>query len=296
MAKFKLLVSMLVVIGVCSLAATSFAKAKKCAFNGDYSFFFWDPSYNLSGVGYFSVALKPATKCRSGVVLPGGILNCNFGFGDEFEDFIEDGFVFLETDGEGTMEIETNSSGGICGTGLQAIELDISVVLGGKTVLFNSNGVELVQSGTTPNAGYDVTLTGRADKCFAGQISGCYDFRFFTSAEANVGDCTVCVNGAGAVTGGSCRCNSYSSEYLSEIVTGGYTLGENCQSSTGYLWFTTSSDEICGTASSVAVDFAVAAGGKEIIGACDTAEFILNNTSLLNAGYYTACAFEGWLQ
>jgi len=197
------------------------------------------------------------------------------------------------------MEIETNSSEGICGTGKNAIELDISVVLGGKTVLFNTNGVEKVSSGTIPNAGYDLTLTGRADKCFAGQISGCYDLRFWAANSAVVGDCTVCVNGAGGVTGGSCRCNNQEEgkiETLSEIEGGGYTLGEDCQSSTGYLWFVTSSDEICGFESFLALDFAVAQQGKELIGACDTAEFILSNTSEFNAGYEMACAFEGWLQ
>ena len=116
----------------------------------------------------------------------------------------------------------------------------------------------------------------------------------------NVGDCTICVNGAGGVTGGTCRCNSGGLgggfETLSEIVTGGYTLGENCQSSTGYLWFTTSSDFICDEESSLALDFAVAQGGKEIIGACDPSFYILNNTSLFNAGYYIPCAFEGYQQ
>ncbi|HTY56297.1 MAG TPA: hypothetical protein VMB26_13900, partial [Candidatus Binataceae bacterium] len=84
-------------------------------------------------------------------------------------------------------------------------------------------------------------------------------------------------------------------ETLSEIEGGGYTLGENCQSSTGYLWFSTSSDEICGVANYMALDFAVAEQGQEIIGACDTDEFILNNTSEINAGLM-GCAFEGWLQ
>ena len=106
MARFKLLVSLLVLVGVCTLAATSFAKPApkpKCGFNGDYSFFFWDPDTDLSGVGYFSVQVKSATNCRSGIVLPGGIINCNFESGDIYEDFIESGSVFLETDGEGTM-------------------------------------------------------------------------------------------------------------------------------------------------------------------------------------------------
>jgi hypothetical protein len=313
-AGLKSLTSLLVIVGVCALAGTSFAKTApkpKCGFNGDYSFFFWDPAGfsegDLSGVGFFSVQLDPNTKCRSGVVLPGGIINCNF-TGDDivksvsiFEDFIEGGSVFLESDGEGTMEIETNSSSGICDTGKNALELDISVVSGGKSVLFNTNGAELVRSGTTPNAGYDFTLTGRADKCFAGQISGCYDIRFWTSfIEPFVGDCTICVNGAGAVTGGTCRCStniirSVSFETLSEIEGGGYTLGEDCQSSTGYLWIATSSDKICDFGSFMAFDFAVAQQGKEIIGACDTAFSILNNPSEFNVGVF-GCAFEGWLQ
>ena len=87
-------------------------------------------------------------------------------------------------------------------------------------------------------------------------------------------------------------------ETLSEIETGGYTLGEDCQSSTGYLWFTTSSDEICDSESSLALDFAVADGGKEIIGTCDPGEYILDNTPLFNAGYeqLESCVFEGYLQ
>ena len=250
------------------------------------------------------------------MVLPGGILNCNFSRGEIFEDFIEDGFVFLESDGEGTMEIETNSSDGICGTATNALELDVSLVSGGKSVLFNSDGEEFAGSGLIPQAGYVGTLTGRADKCFAGQISGCYDVRFWSTAanidggviipdlaelDPTVGDCTICVNGAGAVTGGTCRCNvnfpgSGGFETLSEIEGGGYTLGENCQSSTGYLWIVTSSDEICDISSYLALDFAAAQQGKELIGACDTAPFILNNESEDNAGYFMPCAFEGFLQ
>ena len=226
MSKFKTGVASLLVLGVLGLAATSFAKAapQRCGFNGDYSFFFWDPSFPVSGVGYMSVQLNPSTKCRSGVVLPGGIINCNFAIGEIFEDFIEDGSVFLESDGEGTMEIETNSSNGICGTGTNALELDISLVAGGKTMLFNSDGEEFASSGLIPQAGYVGTITGRADKCFAGQISGCYDLRFWIAPalipppdgvqpdllpefDSAVGDCTICVNGAGGVTGGTCRCN-----------------------------------------------------------------------------------------
>jgi len=99
------------------------------------------------------------------------------------------------------------------------------------------------------------------------------------------------------VTGGTCSCNDGGFETLSEIETGGYTLGEGCESSTGYLWFTTSSDLICDEESSLALDFAVANGGNEIIGTCDPGEYILDNTSLANAGHYIdTCAFEGYLQ
>jgi hypothetical protein len=299
MSRSKVFLSLVAVVGLCAMASVSLAKPAplpKCGFNGDYSFFFWDPAIDLTGVGYFSVKSDPKTKCRSGIVLPGGIINCNFEGGKIYEDFIEDGFVFLETDGEGTLEIETNSSRGVCGTHKDALELDISVTLGGKTVLFSSNAVEKVQSGTVPNAGYDYTITGRADRCFPGQISGCYDIRFWEPNDTVVGDCSICVNGAGAVTGGTCRCNNDGFEYLSEIEGGSYTLGENCQSSTGYLWFVTSSDEICGSQSFLALDFAVAQQGKELMGACDTAEFILNNRSEPNTGFDINCAFEGWLK
>jgi hypothetical protein len=288
MAKFKLPVSLLVLTGVCFLAATGFAKPApkpKCGFNGDYSFYFWDPDDIVAGVGYVTVALNSSTSCRAGTVVPGGIINCNVD-GTEYEDFVEDGSVFLETDGEGTMEIETNSSRGICGTGTNAVELDISVVAGGKKMLFNSNGVQYAASGTIPQAGYFGTITGRAERCFPGDISGCFDMRFWEPDEPLVGDCTVCVAG-GFVTGGSCRCNTNFGdggfETLSEIETGGYTLGEDCQSSTGFLTFTVSSDEICGETSFFFLDFAVAQQGNEIMGACDS-----DNSF--------DCAFEGWKQ
>ncbi|HTY56016.1 MAG TPA: hypothetical protein VMB26_12485 [Candidatus Binataceae bacterium] len=328
MARSTFLQSLLTVVLVCALVNMSFAKAApkaKCDFNGNYSFFFSDNGFGkAAGVGYFTAQLDPGTNCRSGAILPGGIINCDVGgaVAEIFESFIEGGSVFLESDGEGTMLVETNSSEGICGTGLNAIELDVSLVLSGKTVLFNSDGEEFAGSGLVPQAGYEVTLTGRADKCFAGQISGCYDLHFwqsgrtgpifnssspqfnlpFTEPFSAVGDCTVCVDGAGAVTGGTCRCNSRFPpklggivETLSEIEGGGYTLGEDCQSSTGYLWFVTSSDEICDVASYMAFDFAVAQQGKELIGACDTDLFILNNDTEINAGAI-GCAFEGWLQ
>ena len=58
---------------------------------------------------------------------------------------------------------------------------------------------------------------------------------------------------------------------------------ENCQSSTGYLWFTTSSDGSVVKRASLALDFALAQGGSEIIGTCDPSLYILNNTSMVNA-------------
>jgi len=317
MARFKLLVGVVVLLGVCTLSATGFAKPApkpKCAFNGDYSFFFWDPSVNMSGVGFFGVLLNAQTQCRGGIVLPGGIINCNFEGGISYEDFIEDGSVFLETDGEGTMEIETISRSGICGSGLNALELDISVVQKGKTMLFSSNGVEYVASGTIPQAGYDFTITGRADRCFPGDIAGCYDLRFWSGPtlapfadaqdplgdDAEVGDCTICLDNRGHVTSGDCRCHVYgtggSFEYLSEVESGGYTLGESCQSSTGYLWFTTSSDLICGLESSIAFDFGVALQGSEMIGACNSGEFVLNDTALPNVGAEMSCSFEGFME
>ena len=226
MARPKLLVTAIAILCFTAIAATSFAKpTSTCPFNGDYSFFFWSPDNPVAGVGFFSVRLNAGQKCRSGVVLPGGIINCNVD-GAEFEDFIEDGFVFLETDGAGTMEIETNSSKGVCGTGDNAFELDISVVQNGKRMMFNSNAVSLVQSGTVHNAGDTIVVAGRATKCFAGPISGCYDIHFWEPDASLAGDCTVCVGG-GVVSGGTCRCNNEGTEYLSEIEAGGYTLGED---------------------------------------------------------------------
>ncbi len=267
MARSKLFVSLLAVIGVCVLAGTSFAKKTACPFKGNYAFFFWDPAADMSGVGYVSVRPTVGTSCRAGTVLPGGIINCRVD-ADEYETFIEDGAVYLETDGAGTMEIETNSSGGICGTGDNAIELDVSVASNGAAVLFNGNGVKNVSSGTIPQAA--LYITGRMAKCYSADlVSGSYDFHFW-SYEGLVGDCDVDVNGAGLVTGGSCHCFAGVSEYLSEIESGTYTPGESCQSSTGYMMFTTSSDNVCGQASStVILDYAVAAGGTQILIGCD---------------------------
>jgi hypothetical protein len=303
MARTKLLGSAMGVVALCCfMVGTSAAKVvnNRCEFKGDYSFYFYDTAFGITGTGYFGA------NC-SGRVTPGGIINCNVD-GVEYEDFIEDGGVFVETDGEGTMEIETNSSRGICGTGLHALELDVSVVLAGKTVLFNSDTEPYAASGVIPQAGYFFNITGRADKCFAGQIAGCYDLRFWSPLsilstapiETDVGDCTVCVDGRGGVTQGECRCSSQivggsRLETLSEITGGGYTLGDGCESSTGYLWFTTASDDICGIGPSLALDFAVAQTGKEIVGQCNAAEFILNNSSIFNTGFVMPCSFEGWL-
>ena len=73
MARSRLLMGLFVAVAFCAMAGTSFAATTpkaKCAFNGAYSFFFWDQDDSLSGVGYLSVNCK-------GQVLPGGIINCN---------------------------------------------------------------------------------------------------------------------------------------------------------------------------------------------------------------------------
>jgi len=90
-ARSRLLMGLFVAVAFCAMAGTSFAATTpkaKCAFNGYYSFFFWDPDTSLSGVGYFQV------NC-AGAVLPGGIINCNVD-DTEYEAFIESGGVFLE--------------------------------------------------------------------------------------------------------------------------------------------------------------------------------------------------------
>ena len=269
MARSKLFMSLLAVIGVCMLAGTSFAKkaANPCPFTGNYSFSFWDPDEDISGVGYVSVLPTAGTSCRAGVVLPGGIINCNDD-GDTYESYIEGGNVFLETDGAGTMLIETNGDA-ICDE-YSALELDISVANGGKIINFNSDGEEYAASGTIAQAGYDVTLTGEMAKCYAPDLkAGSYDLRFWEPEDDVVGDCTVTVSGTGYVTGGTCRCNNDGSESLSEIEGGTYTPGENCESSTGYMTFVTSSDEICGDTATMILDYAVAAGGTEVLFGCD---------------------------
>jgi len=255
------------------LAGTSFAKkaADPCPFTGNYSFFFWGPASDAAGVGYVSVLPTPGTSCRLGTVLPGGIINCNYDFVTT-ENYIESGSVFLETDGSGTMEIETNGSDTICDSGDNAIELDISVTKGGKTIEFNSDGEEYASSGTVPQAGHDFELTGRMAKCYAPDlVAGSYDVRFWGMDEGLVGDCAVTVSGTGYVTGGTCRCNADGKAYLSEIEGGTYTPGENCQSSTGYMTFVTSSDEVCGDTTTMILDYTVAAGGTEIMFGCDPA-------------------------
>jgi hypothetical protein len=62
------------------------------------------------------------------------------------------------------------------------------------------------------------------------------------------------------------------------------------------MWFVTTSDDICGEESFLALDFVVAQQGKELMGACNTDPFVLNNTSWNNAGNDFNCVFEGWLQ
>ena len=64
MAKVRLLIALITVLGLCAYSGTSFAKAApqaKCGLNGDYSFFFWDPGYPASGVGFVSFQMDPAT-------------------------------------------------------------------------------------------------------------------------------------------------------------------------------------------------------------------------------------------
>jgi hypothetical protein len=263
--------SLIAVIGVCMLAGTSFAKkaADPCPFTGNYSFYFWGPGDDdVSGVGYISVLPTPGTSCRAGTILPGGIINCNYD--GTYESYIEGGSVFLETDGEGTMLIETNGDA-ICDE-YSALELDISVANGGKVVNFNSDGEEYAASGTILQTGYDVVLTGEMAKCYAPDLkAGSYDLRFWEPYADVAGDCTVTVSGTGYVTGGTCRCNNDGDAYLSEIEGGTYTPGENCQSSTGYMTFITSSDDVCGITSTMILDYAVAAGGTEIMFGCDPA-------------------------
>jgi len=275
MTRSKVFLSLAAIVCLCAIATTSFAKKPPCPFKGDYSFYFWDPDTNLAGVGYFTVSLK-SPACRAGTVVPGGIIDCNIDSEYEYEEFIDSGTVGIESDGEGRMTLTGSTNQGICDTGYDTLVLDISVVLGGKTVLFNSNG----QPG---QAGNDITITGRADKCFAGPISGCYDMRFWEPADSIVGDCTICLNGAGVVTGGQCQCNNDGHEYLSSIIPGFYAQGNDaCQSQTGFMDFHLASQPLCGITSEFVLDFAVAQQGKEIIGACDS----FNSFN---------CVFEGYL-
>jgi len=276
MARSKLLVSALVIVGVCTLAATSFAKPAPCPFKGNYSFFFWDPDLDLAGVGFFTVSMK-SPACRSGSIAPGGILDCNIDEPFEFEEFIDSGTVGIESDGEGHMSLTGSTNEGICGTGSDTLVLDISVVQGGKTVLFSSNG-------EPGQAGNDITITGRADKCYAPPVAaGCYDIRFWEPADSVVGDCTICIDGIGDVTGGSCQCNDDGFEYLSAPVVGFYNQGNDaCQSQTGFMDVSLGSQPLCGITDEFVLDFTIAQQGKEIIGACDS----FNDFN---------CAFEGYL-
>src|SRR5271170_1448303 len=162
MLRYKLTVSILILAvlgGVFAVLMPSFAAPPNppmCKFKGSYSFMSWDPSTDLAASGVFAI--------NNGQVLPGGIIECNVD-GTTFQSFIESGTVSLERDCDGTMLIQTN--GPICGA-TDALELDISVVNGGKSVLFNANGVVKAASGTTPNTGHTIFLTGRGDKTFFG--------------------------------------------------------------------------------------------------------------------------------
>src|SRR5579862_4158277 len=192
MLRLKLILSLLVlaIIGgvfAAMMPSPAVAKPAPCTFNGSYSFVAWDPSTNIAASGIFAVS--------GGNVLPGGIIECNVD-GKEQQSFIESGNVFLERDCEGTMLIETN--GPVCGA-TDALELDISVTRSAKSVLFSANGAAKAASGTTPNSGHTVFLTGRADKTFFGQICGCYDARFWSANDNFVGDCTICVDALGHV-------------------------------------------------------------------------------------------------
>src|SRR5580704_16550378 len=213
MRRSKLVLSLVILVALGVVLADrmpSFAappNPPKCKFKGSYAFMAWEPSAELAASGVFAV--------NSGKVLPGGIIECNVG-GTAFQSFIESGTVSLERDCEGTMVIETN--GPICGA-TDALELDISVVKGGKTVLFNANGVAIDVGGTTPNTGHTIFLTGRGDKTFFGGICGCFDARFWSANGNFVGDCTVRVDSTGHVTGGGCSCQHDEEEFLSEIET-----------------------------------------------------------------------------
>src|SRR5271154_2314603 len=255
-SKLALMVFTLATLGgVFALLMPSFAAPPNpptCKFKGSYSFMAWDPSIDLAASGVFAI--------NNGKVLPGGIIECNVD-GTTFQRFIESGTVSLERDCEGTMLIQTN--GPICGA-TDALELDISIVNGGKSVLFNANGVGNAASGTTPNTGHTIFLTGRGDKTFFGGICGCYDARFWSANDDFVGDCTVILDSTGHVTGGGCSCNHGGEEFLSEIETGAYTPGVDFPG-TGYLWFVTSSDEICGEESALAINYAAANQGDELL-------------------------------
>ena len=67
MAKNRLALVLFVALCICALSANSFAKpaAVKCGFNGDYSFFFFAPSDEVAGVGFYSSA-QPSDRLSFG--------------------------------------------------------------------------------------------------------------------------------------------------------------------------------------------------------------------------------------
>lgn len=287
MVKFKpLLLSLLLVVGFCIVAAPSFAKAKAktCNFSGNYSFNFWDAYDDVAGSGYVSVSC-------SGYVT-GGEIFCN-AEEEASECIIQDGTVSLHPDGTGLMIIECDSD--ICGD-TQVVELDISVVDKGASVVFNTNGTEYVNSGLLANSGYGEYITGRGDRTSTNTITGTYGFNFWESDDYYVGSGVISLtttNGLGVVLNGFIRCNTDDAEYEEQITTGGFTqFGDG----TGYLWFETVDEDICDWHGGMAWDFAEAKSGNELLFNCDGDPEIQGNRSLPNTGNDIACAGQALLQ
>ena len=318
MARSKLLSSLLAIVAFCAMAGTSFAfllqPVPSCPnLNGSYAFYFWDPDSNIAGSGVFSLQRPPRTvfkgTCLYNVIE--GEIRCNAD-GLEYLSEIEDGSVSV-AGGEGTMWVETISDQ-ICGIA-EAIEFDVAAVSGGSTILFTSNGSEYVLGNTNlPNAGFGEYFRGRADNAFATtNITGCYNLNFWAADGDTVGDCNLCfgssrpptreIGSSGptiraicplcqpAITGGDCRCNSDGTEFSWSITTGQYFVETDGE---GTLYFESSTNQICGgRAAYLDLDFALANGGKEIVGNCNAVQYILSGT-VLNAGADLACAFEGY--
>jgi len=287
MARSKLLLSLFVLVGVCALAAPSFAAAAKasCSFTGDYAFMMWDTDDNISASGWFGV------NCAG--LVTGGEIFCNDD-GDPYESIIQNGLVFVHPDGTGDIVLEADSD--ICDIS-EALELDVSIVNSGKTVLFNSNGIEYVESGVQYNTGYGYYFTGRADRAYSGAtLAGNYDLRLWAADSDFVGDIQLTlaqVNGLGVVVTGFARCNTDFTEYEQQVTTGGFTLFGD---STGYLWFETVDEDFCGEHAGAAFDIALAFGGNEILFNCDADLEIQGNRSLPNGAEYVYCAGEGFKQ